>query len=51
MTKMTCTVPARPARYHRKGDGILRVGADGSSRYLTFFETVLFRFGYRSFRP
>ncbi len=32
-------------RYHKKRDGILRIAADGSCRFLTAWETIRYWFG------
>lgn len=34
-------------RYHTKRDGVLRIEADGSAHFLTFFETLFFLVGGR----
>lgn len=38
---------AAVTRYHKKKDGILRLGADGSVRFLTRWERLLFKMGWR----
>jgi len=32
-------------RYHKKADGVLRIGVGGASRFLTMWERVLLFFG------